>query len=137
LFLNSYVAQKFDEYKWPYIYRVNDTDVSVGKLRFSSLGDEVKKCHVSRYSAFPGGHAVNNMKVYGHITNPIRSFASYMNQYFFEYMVLDLDYLSEKIKFIRYWNGILPSIVENLNKRLISNKSYVSVMDELNSKKIR
>lgn len=135
LFLNSFVAEMFQKYEWPYIYRVNETNISVGRLHFSDLDDELKKCHVSRYSSYPLGHTVNNNKVYGHITNPIRSYASYMNQYLFEYLFLDWDTISKKNKFVQYWRDVLPYIVDELNKRLIENKSFVSVIQELNAKR--
>lgn len=136
LFLNAFIAERFKKFDWPYIYRVNETEVPIEKLYFSNLDNLVKKYRSSRYSCEPNGHAGNNMSVYGHITNPIRSYASYMNQYFFEYLFLDWVSFPEKIKFIRYWNDMLPSIVDDLNSRLEKNKEFVSVMQELNSKRL-
>lgn len=136
LFLNSYVASLFKNNNWPYIYRINETSVPIDKTFFSKLDDVLKYYHCSKYSFEPLGHAVNNMNVYGHITNPIRSFASYLNQYLFEYLFLDWVSIEDKNKFIDYWNNELPLIIDETNNRIEKNKEFVSVMQELNNKRL-
>ena len=136
LFLNSFIASKFSKRGWPYIYRVNETELPINKCYFSDLDKLVGKYHGSKYSFKPLGHVGNNNKVYGHITNPIRSFASYLNQYFFEYLCLDWRSFEDVNKFLDYWNNELPSLVDNLNNRLDINSNFVSVMNELDGKRL-
>ena len=120
----------------PYIYRVNETELSIDKCYFSDLDKLVGKYHGSRYSCEPLGHVGNNNKVYGHITNPIRSFVSYLNQYIFEYLFLDWKSIPDTIKFIEKWSNELPGIVDYLNNRLDINKNFCVVMNELYSKRL-
>ena len=136
LFLNSFIAELFSKGKMPFIYRVNESIVPIDKSYFSDMDSILKYYNFSRYSSDPIGHAGNNMKVYGHITKPIRSYASYINQYLFEYLYLDEDTFDNKSKFINEWKLQLPKIVSYINDKLDSNRDFACVYDKLYDKRL-
>ena len=120
LFLNSYIAEVMSKNKYPFIYRINDTVLS-DQLLNSSI-----------YSVDDLGHVVNNGNCYGHVSNPIRSFASLLNQYF------ELNLLIDKHgdEFISEWKEKLPQIVDELNMRLSLNSEYRSAIEKISSKQL-
>lgn len=120
LFLNSYIAEVMSKKKYPFIYRVNDTVLS-DRLLNSSI-----------YSVNDFGHVVNNGNCYGHVSNPIRSFASLLNQ-FFELNLL-VDGCSDE--FISEWSSKLPLIVDELNMRLSLNSEYKGAIEKIFSKQL-
>lgn len=132
IFLNTYIAELFMKYNWPYIYRVN-YNIFDGLESDSDIKKFVKGSSFSRYSICASAHPVNNGRVYGHITNPIRSFASYVNQYLFSCLCLDS---CDNGSFIDYWNMVLPDLVSELNFRLNKNKEFLSVLSELDRKSL-
>lgn len=133
IYLNSTVAQDFKEFKLPFIYKVHDNEVTCesDKIRklFRSVG-------LSKYSEIPLGHPVVNNMAYAQITNPIRSYVSLLNQHFYEYFMLDLRMISERRKYIDYWNAYLPKLVVEINNRIEKNKEFVSVIEELDNKQL-
>lgn len=117
LFLNSYIAELFDRLGYPYIYRVNKTDLNDGYN------------YGSRYSVQPLGHVINNGDQYGHITNPIRSFASYLNQYLETELLLGYEQTREVL--IDFWSTQLPDVVDKLNLRLFLNDEYRNALEKI------
>lgn len=120
LLLNSYIAEVMSKNKYPYIYRVNDTVLS-DRLLNSSI-----------YSVNDSGHVVNNGNCYGHVSNPIRSFASLLNQYF--ELNLLIDGCSDE--FVSEWRGRLPLIVDELNMRLSLNSEYKGAVEKIFGKQL-
>jgi hypothetical protein len=122
LFLNSYIANTMSEKKYPFIYRINNSDLNE---------DVIGK---SFYSSKPMGHVVNYGNCYGQITNPIRNAVCLLNQYFEIMMLVDDKYKVfgiDKQSFIEYWNCELPTIVSDLNKRLFLNSEYSNAVDTI------
>ena len=127
LFLNSYIAEFMNRNSYPFVYRVNDTVLS-DKLLNSST-----------YSFSGMGHIVNNGNCYGHVTNPIRSFASLLNQYFEVMLLVDDKYklsMFDKNFFIDEWSSKLPSMVDELNKRLFFNSEYKDAFEKIYGKQL-
>lgn len=127
LFLNSYIAEVMSRNKYPFIYRINDTSLS-DKLLNSSI-----------YSVDDLGHVVNNGNCYGHITNPIRSFASLLNQYFELMLIIDEKYkkdVIDKDAFIEDWSCKLPLMVDELNTRLFLNSEYKDAIEKIFDKQL-
>ena len=112
---------------YPFIYRVNDTVLSDRMLN-SSI-----------YSINHLGHIVNNGNCYGHVTNPIRSFASLLNQYFEVMLLVDDKYKGFKIDkslFIDEWFSRLPLMVDDLNTRLFLNSEYKDAFEKIYGKQL-
>ena len=127
LFLNSYIAEVMSKNKYPFIYRVNDTVLS-DRLLNSSI-----------YSVDDLGHIVNNGNCYGHVTNPIRSFASLLNQYFELMLLVDDRYKNhviDKNLFIDEWSYKLPLLVDELNNRLFLNGEYKDSFEKIFGKQL-
>lgn len=122
LFLNSHIAQLFNSKNYPYIYRVNNTNVDEGLI------------DISHYSTEALGHVVTKGNCYGHISNPIRNFASYLNQYF--EISLFLGDESYRDCFIEEWKSLLPDIVDRLNYRLSLNDEYCDVLEKTCNKRL-
>ena len=74
----------------------------------------------------------NNGNCYGHVSNPIRSFASLLNQ-FFELKFL-IDGCSDE--FVNDWCDKLPLIVSDLNMRLSLNSEYRGAIEKIFSKQL-
>ncbi|MBP3919942.1 MAG: RNB domain-containing ribonuclease [Bacilli bacterium] len=129
IFLNSYIASLFKKRKWPLIYRVNETNLNdnITNLNLEKIAKTYSK---SYYSANPDNHIITNGP-YCHITNPIRNYPSFINQYLFERLCLDTTSLIDSIKFINYWNEILPNLVEQINKKMDMNNNYIKVMKNI------
>lgn len=137
IFLNTFVAEMFANDKYPFIYRVNDFDVSTSLVNDSYLEKIVKGSTISSYSVRACGHPVNGYRPYGHITNPIRSFASYMNQYVFSNIYLGGYSEENKDEFCTKIFEMLPDIVDNLNDRLYRNQEFLDVYSELSGSGLR
>ncbi len=130
IFLNTYIAEMFNN-KYPYIYRVNNSDVSTSLINDCDLEKIIKGSTLSSYSVNCQGHPVNGYRPYGHITNPIRNFASYMNQYIFSNLFLKNMSEMEKQQFCEKIISILPDIVDDLNDRLYKNQEFLDIYSEL------
>lgn len=134
IYLNSFIANYFNTCNYPYIYKIHESLDCNTKCKDAQ--ELINKCSISRYSAYPKGHPVNNGKPYGQITNPIRSYVSFINQYIFEYLMLDMNRKEDVIKFKNYWHENLPYIVDDINKRIEKNKEFLSIIHELESKRL-
>lgn len=138
VFLNSYIARMFYDKNFPYIYRVNEFPFMSNVNNFD-LRKLINTYNSSSYSFVPKGHPINNGGVYGHITNPMRSFVSYLNQYIFEYIFVDWDTKNDIIRVVNFvdkLNDKLPIIVDGVNERIERNKEFLSVLSELDSKRL-
>ena len=137
VFLNTYIAELFKESDYPYIYRVNDNIDFSNVLFDKNLKKIIKGSGVSSYSLESKPHPVNGGRVYGHITNPMRSFASYMNQYLLLNTFIDWNNNRDIIKIMKFNDSIslvLPDIISDLNKRLYDNEAFLDVLAELSSR---
>lgn len=97
----------------------------------------IKGSSISSYSLNSLPHPVNGGKAYGHITNPIRSFASYINQYIFLNTFIDWNNNKDILKIMKFNDSIsqmLPDLVSELNKRLYLNDEFLDVLTELNDR---
>lgn len=135
VFLNSFVAEKFKYNDFPYIYRVNKSlDCYISDLELKKI---IRGSSISSYSLEPSAHPVNGGKAYGHITNPIRSFASYLNQYIFLNTFIDWNNNKDIIRIMKFndtISEILPDLVSELNNRLYLNEEFLDVLTELNGR---
>lgn len=118
IYLNSFVASRFNG-KFPCIYRNNSTS-----------NDYL----VSHYSHVNCGHSLVNGNPYCHVSNPIRSFVSYLNQYFEEYFLIDWNDVGDIISNINKYNLELPLLVDNINKQLCCNEMFVGSVKNLFNK---
>lgn len=137
VFLNTYVAEMFKEKDYPYIYRVNDNFDFSNLICDKELKKIIKGSGVSSYSLSPKPHPVNGGRAYGHITNPMRNFASYMNQYLLLNTFIDWNNNRDIIKIMNFNDNIslvLPDIVSDINDRLYNNEVFLDVLAELSSK---
>ena len=135
VFLNTYIAELFKECDYPYIYRINN-DVNIN-IMDEDLKKIIKGSGVSSYSLTPKPHPVNGGKAYGHITNPMRNFASYINQYLLLNTFIDWNNNKDIIKIIKFTDIIskeLSGIVSDLNLRLNQNDAFLDVLAELSSR---
>ena len=138
VFLNSYIAKMFYDKNFPYIYRINEFPF-MSNVNNDDLRKLINTYNSSSYSFVPKGHPINNGGVYGHITNPMRSFVSYLNQYIFEYIFVDWKVKNDIIRVIQFvdrLNDKLPIIVDGVNERIEKNKEFLSVLSELDSKRL-
>ena len=135
VFLNTFIAEKFKYSDFPYIYRVNKSlDCYISDLELKKI---IKGSSISSYSLEPSAHPVNGGKAYGHITNPIRSFASYLNQYIFLNTFIDWNNNKDILKIMKFNDSIseiLPDLVTDLNERLYLNEEFLDVLTELNGR---
>lgn len=134
ILLNTTIAKMMDSYGFPYIYRINDSDISTSLIGDANLEKIIKGSSISSYSVNPKGHPVNGYLPYGHITNPMRNFASYMNQYIFNNTVLEYQEshnFGNVLDFNKKISDILPGIVSDLNHRLDLNEKFLDVYSEL------
>jgi len=122
VFVNNFIAKRFDRERKPFIYRINSSSYNTHEL------EELKKkislnptledimVHVqgmytpSLYSTVNLGHKGLNLDAYAHTTNPIRNYASLTNQRIILDLLVDKDYSKED-----EWRSTLPTIVEDLN----------------------
>lgn len=119
LFLNSYISQIMKDNKYPFIYRVNESDLMQGLSR-------------SYYSSVPLGHVVTNDSCYGRVTAPIRKFSSLLNQYFVTMLLMDDKYrkvMFDREAFKEYWFSNLPCIVDKINLRMLNNPGLYEAFD--------
>lgn len=121
LLLNSHIAQVMNKSEYPFIYRVNDTSLSTMMLN-SSI-----------YSVDALGHVVNNGNCYGRISNPIRDFASLLNQRFELEFLVDKNFSQE---FLGFWLLKLPKVVSELNARLDLNAEYRDSIEKIFGKQL-
>lgn len=135
VFLNTFIAEKFKFNDFPFIYRVNEgLDCCISDPELKKI---IKGSSISSYSLNPSPHPVNGGKVYGHITNPIRSFASYLNQYLFLNTFIDWNNNKDILKIMKFndsISSILPDLVSDLNERLYLNEEFLDVLTELNNR---
>ena len=136
IFLNSYIANYCSQANYPLIYKVHEPFECKDNIRGKEAQNLIRRCNTIQYSTIPKGHPVNNNKPYAQMTNPIRSYASLVNQHIFSYLFLDLNRIEDIIAFKKYWRDNLPYVVEDLNKRLEKNKEFLSVIQELDSKRL-
>lgn len=132
VFLNTYIAELFKTADIPYIYRINtcpSTSISDAELK-----KIIKGSSVSSYSLESKPHPVNGGKAYGHITNPMRNFASYINQYIFLNTFIGDDDIIKIMKFSDEMAKILPGIVSDINSKLYNDEAFLEVLSELSSK---
>ena len=121
LFLNSNVARVMKEKGYPFIYRVNQSNLVEGLSQ-------------SSYSSVPIGHVVNNGECYGRVTNPIRKFTSLLNQYFELKLLIDDKYrrsIFDKKEFICDWLNKLSKIVDDVNTGLLNNLEFFEAIEIL------
>ena len=73
------------------------------------------------------------------MTNPIRSFASLLNQYFELMLLVDdryKNYVIDKNLFIDEWSYKLPLLVDELNNRLFLNGEYKDSFEKIFGKQL-
>lgn len=107
LFLNSYISDIMNKNDYPFIYKVNDSILSLGLF--------------------------SNDNCYGKVSTPIRSFASLLNQYFELSLLVNSGNNQE---FVDEWNEKLPEIVEKLNTRLFLNSEYCDAIEKIYGKQL-
>ena len=135
VFLNTFIAEMFKHHNYPFIYRINESlDCYISDFELKKI---IKGSSISSYSLNSLPHPVNGGKAYGHITNPIRSFASYINQYIFLNTFIDWNNNKDILKIMKFNDSIsqmLPDLVSELNKRLYLNDEFLDVLTELNDR---
>ena len=135
VFLNTFIAEMFKYHNYPFIYRINESlDCYISDFELKKI---IKGSSISSYSLNSLPHPVNGGKAYGHITNPIRSFASYINQYIFLNTFIDWNNNKDILKIMKFNDSIsqmLPDLVSELNKRLYLNDEFLDVLTELNDR---
>lgn len=138
ILLNTTVARLMQESSFAYIYRINDSDISTSLIDDVNLEKIIKGSSISRYSIDPKKHPVNGYQPYGHITNPMRKFASYVNQYIFNNTFLEFKKTNDIIPILEFnkkISDILPQIVNDLNYRLYLNEGFLDVYSQLDGDK--
>lgn len=122
VFVNNFIAKRFDRERKPFIYRINSSTYNTNQLE--ELKEKISlnptledmMIHVqgmyspSLYSTVNLGHKGLNLDAYAHTTNPIRNYASLTNQR----LILDL-LVDQDLSKLEEWRDNLPTIVEDLN----------------------
>jgi exoribonuclease R len=137
IFLNTFIAEKFKDLDFPYIYRVNESFDFSNYFFDSDLKKVIKGSSFSKYSLTGIPHPVNGGRAYGHITNPMRNFASYYNQFIFLNTIIDFNNNNDIVKVCKFNESVsstLPKIVDDLNDRLYKNDEFLDVLSELSMK---
>lgn len=124
ILVNYSMAKFFSENNYPLLYRVNSSHVDsdmIGTLKnFSTsnyLPNEIiknidKLCSKSKYSSFNNGHNGLNLSCYCHNTNPIRSYASLLNQRIIKKEFIEGGLTKEEIT---KYEMLMPRIASHIN----------------------
>lgn len=143
ILVNSSIAKFFADNKYPFLYRVNSSNIDdelISRIQKSNSVDglplEVTKLvnkvySRSKYSHINTGHHGLGLGYYCHTTNPIRSYASIITQRMVKEEFIDGGLKDSDLK--RY-EQILPQIASALNNKIDTHNIFVEEYNKIKKK---
>lgn len=143
ILVNSSIAKFFADNKYPFLYRVNSSNVDdelISRIQKSnaveSLPIEVTKMvdkvySRSKYSHINTGHHGLGLGYYCHTTNPIRSYASIITQ-----RMVKQEFIDGGLKDMDLYKyeQILPQIANTLNNTIDTHNIFIEEYNKIKKK---
>lgn len=130
---NYFVSDLFSRLNFPFIYRVNTSNVNlklIDKIKENqerNLSSQILDCinklyKPSYYSAANLGHNGLNLSSYGHVTIPIRNYASLLSQRLEHKYFINSNQITDKMMYDD--EQMIVDVTNYVNDRIFYNEEY-------------